>query len=115
MAPEMTMGEEVDRRADLYALGCVAYFLLTGKLVFEAANVFHMIARHLNDTPVAPSARAGIAIPAELEHVVLGCLEKQPDRRPQSATELRQALCAIEHDRWTQEHAAGWWARLGEA
>ena len=112
MAPEMTLGENVDRRADLYALGCVAYFLLTAKVVFEAANVFHMIARHLNDTPVAPSARAGITIPAELERVVLRCLEKQPDRRPQSAGEIRQALCGIAVEPWGEPQAAAWWNAL---
>jgi eukaryotic-like serine/threonine-protein kinase len=112
MAPEMTLGENVDRRADLYALGCVGYFLLTAKVVFEAANVFHMIARHLNDTPVAPSVRAGIAIPAELEQVVLRCLEKQPDRRPQSAGEIRQALCGIAVEPWGEPQAAAWWNAL---
>ena len=112
MAPEMTMGEQVDARADLYALGCVAYYLLTGKPVFEAANVFHMIARHLNDAPVPPSQRAGIALPAKLEGVVLSCLEKQPDRRPQSAALLRQALCEVEVEPWGEAQAAAWWNAL---
>jgi eukaryotic-like serine/threonine-protein kinase len=112
MAPEMTLGEQVDARADLYALGCVAYYLLAAKPIFEAANVYHMIARHLNDTPVPPSERAGIAVPAELERVVLSCLAKQPDRRPQSAALLRQALCEIDLEPWGQAQAAAWWGAL---
>jgi serine/threonine protein kinase len=112
MAPEMAMGEPVDARADLYAVGCVAYFLLTGLVVFEAANVFHVIARHLNDTPIPPSQRAGIALPALLERVVLACLEKQPERRPQSAALLRQALCEIDVEPWGEAQAAAWWNAL---
>jgi eukaryotic-like serine/threonine-protein kinase len=112
MAPEMTMGEQVDARADLYALGCVAYFLLTAKPIFDAANVFHMIARHLNDIPLPPSQRAGIPVPAELERVVLACVEKQPDRRPQSAALLRQALREIDVEPWGQAQAAAWWNAL---
>jgi serine/threonine-protein kinase len=115
MAPETTMGENVDARADLYALGCVGYYLLTGKQVFEAANVFHMIARHLNDRPIPPSERAGIAIPPELERVILACLAKQPDDRPQSAAELGRSLAAIELPPWGEAEAAAWWEDLARS
>ena len=114
MAPEMTMGEQIDPRADLYALGCVGYFLLTGKLVFEATNMFHMIARHLNDIPVPPSQRAGIVLPPELDSLILSCLEKQPDRRPHSAAELQAALSGIPVEPWGEPQAEAWWnARAG--
>ena len=112
MAPEMTMGENIDGRTDLYALGCVAYYLLTGSLVFEAANTYHMIARHLNDTPVPPSQRASITLPAALEQLVLSCLAKQPADRPQSAAEVRRALSGIAVEPWGEAQAAAWWNAL---
>ena len=64
MAPEMALGEAVDGRADIYALGCVAYYLLTGLLVFEADNALQMIAKHLHDEPVPPSQRTELHVPA---------------------------------------------------
>jgi len=109
MAPEMTLGDNVDGRADLYALGCVGYFLLTGKLIFEASNVFHAIARHLNDVPVPPSLRAGIAVPPGLERLVLACVAKQPEQRPASAAELNRALGTVAVEPWGEEQAAAWW------
>jgi eukaryotic-like serine/threonine-protein kinase len=110
MAPEATLGDEVDGRADLYALGCVGYFLLTGKQVFEAANALHAIARHLNDVPIPPSQREGIELPAELERLLLACLAKKPGDRPASASELSDGLVAIALAPWTQAEAAEWWA-----
>ena len=109
MAPEMTLGDQVDARADIYALGCVAYFLLTAKLVFEGSSVFHTIARHLNDQPVPPTARAGIAIPSALESLVLTCLAKRPADRPQTAAELDRALARMAVEPWSDEQAAEWW------
>src|SRR5215213_5209391 len=88
MAPEMANGENVDRRADLYALGCVAYWLLTGKLVFEADSPLRMLIQHIQGTPVPPSQRAGVEVPPALERLVMRCLAKDPDQRPQSADEL---------------------------
>jgi len=109
MAPEMTLGDNIDGRADIYALGCVAYFLLTGKLIFESSNVFHAIARHLNDVPVPPSVRTGVAVPAELERLVLACVAKQPEQRPAGAAELNRALAAVAVEPWGEEQAAQWW------
>src|SRR4051794_17350526 len=86
MAPEMALGEAVDGRADIYALGCVAYYLLTGKLVFEATSAYQLIAKHMQQPPVPPSQRSELEINAELEQVVLACLAKRPEDRPQSAT-----------------------------
>ena len=112
MAPEMTLGGAIDARTDLYAVGCVAYFMLTGKPVFEAANVFHMIARHLNDEPVPLERTAPQPVPKELERLVLGCLRKKPEERPGSALELAGALTAVPVPHWTEEQAAAWWAAV---
>ena len=109
MAPEMILGEEIDRRADLYAVGCVAYYLLTGTSCFESSNLVQVIARHLNDLPVPPSQRAGRSVPPALEQLVLACLAKRPDQRPQSAAELSHLLAAIEVAPWSEEQAAEWW------
>jgi serine/threonine-protein kinase len=92
MAPEMAMGETVDGRADIYALGCVAYWLLTGTQVFQAEGALQMVAKHLREDPMPPSERApSREIPAELERIVLRCLAKRPDQRP-DAHELAELL-----------------------
>jgi serine/threonine-protein kinase len=109
MAPEMAMGEAIDGRADLYALGCVAYYLLTGRLVFEAANGMQMIARHMQDAPVSPSERAELPVPAALENLVMTCLAKRPADRPASAARLSDALAAIPGAVWGQAEAGQWW------
>jgi eukaryotic-like serine/threonine-protein kinase len=109
LAPEMALGEKCDGRADLYALGCVAYFLLTGKLVFEASNGLQMITRHLQETPVPPSARTELEVSPELDRVVLACLAKRPEDRSQSAGELDRMLSEIEVEPWSEEAATRWW------
>jgi hypothetical protein len=109
MAPEMALGEAFDGRADLYALGCVAYYLLTAQLVFEAGNGLQMIARHMRDTPVPPSRRVELPVPAALEQLVLACLAKEPAGRPRSAAELSLALAAIGVEPWGEEQAREWW------
>jgi serine/threonine-protein kinase len=115
MAPEIAMGAKIDARADLYALGCVAYYLLTGRLVFEVRSALEAIARHLNDTPVAPSQRSNQPIPPALDRLVLALLAKRPDDRPASAAELDRALAAIEIEPWNEEQAAAWWSRLARS
>jgi serine/threonine-protein kinase len=110
MAPEMSLGEKVDGRADIYAVGCVAYFLLSGRLVFEAENMFQMLAQHLRNDPVPPSLRSGVPIPDPLERLVLSCLAKKPDARPRSAAELSNALAALKIPKWTDAQASEWWA-----
>ena len=115
MAPEMALGETVDGRADIYALGCVAYYLLTGELVFDAENTFQMIAKHLHHQPVAPSERTAIAIPQKLEEIVLSCLAKSPDERPSSAAALAKSLALIDIEPWTDAQAQDWWQRAESA
>jgi serine/threonine protein kinase len=110
MSPEMALGEAIDGRTDLYALGCVAYFLLTGKLVFEAENLFQMMAMRLRDDPAPPSLRTELPIPAALDQLVLDCLARKPEQRPRSAGELARALGAIELPPWGEEQAKQWWA-----
>lgn len=111
MAPEQARGEDgVDARSDLYALGCVAYWMLTGQPVFEGRSAIDVLLQHVQATPVPPSARTDIDVPPALDAVVLSCLEKDPEKRPQSATELSLRLAACPLDRlWTNERARVWW------
>jgi serine/threonine-protein kinase len=109
MAPELALGEHVDGRADLYALGCVAYFLLTGQLVFEAVSGLQMIAKHIQDPPVAPSLRTELDVAPELDRVVLACLAKRREDRPHTATELDRMLAEIDLEPWSEEKATRWW------
>ena len=112
MAPEMALGaREIDARVDLYALGCVAYWLVTGQLVFEGPTGVSILVQHAKELPVPPSRRTEIAVDAEFESVVLELLAKDPARRPASAVELDQRLAAIERrlGPWTQERAERWW------
>jgi serine/threonine-protein kinase len=113
MAPEMVRFQApVDRRADLYAVGCVAYWLLTAKRVFEAETRHDMLVMHAHQRPVTPSVRVGKKLHAELEAVIMRCLEKNPDRRPQTARELREQLDSLSFEHpWTDERAALWWKR----
>ena len=110
MAPEFALSDKIDGRADLYALGCVAYYLLTGLQVFEGDTVMKVIAKHLQAAPVPPSQRAQVTVPPGLEHLVMRCLAKKPEDRPQSAGELARALAAIDVDPWTDIQAKEWWA-----
>lgn len=115
MAPEMTLGREIDGRADIYALGCVGFFALTGRHVFEAANAFHMISRHLNDVPELPSRVASQPLPPELDQLILDCLAKDPGKRPQSAAELSRRLAAVPVEPWSEAQAREWWQAAGAA
>ena len=112
MAPEMALGREVDGRADIYALGCVANWLLTGRPVFDADTPMATILKHVQDTPEPPSRRTELPIPPALESVVLCCLAKDPNNRPQTASELSLRLQAsLGGDPWTAYDAREWWER----
>jgi serine/threonine-protein kinase len=111
IAPEVVLGTEADHRVDIYALGCVAYWLLTGKLVFEGPQVIKVMYDHVHTLPAPPSARSGLPIPPELETLILACLEKEPARRPASASELQERLHAVPiATPWTRERGERWWA-----
>jgi eukaryotic-like serine/threonine-protein kinase len=111
MAPEIALGNaDVDRRADVYALGCVAYYLLTGQLVFEADTAMKMVMQHVHAQPLPPSQRTELAIPKELDALVLACLQKDPDKRPQNAEELFRMASGCHAFRvWGQGEAKRWW------
>jgi serine/threonine-protein kinase len=109
MAPEMAAGEEVDSRSDLYALGCVGYFLLTGALVFEGENAMQLVLKHIQNEPVPPSVRLGRPVPEALERVILSCLAKAPGARPADAATLAEALTVAGANEWTQDDARRWW------
>jgi len=112
MAPESIVAPEtVDARADLYALGAVGYWLLTGTHVFGGTKVVEVCAQHLHAIPEQPSARLRAPVAADLEALLLACLAKRPEDRPASAHLLRERLLACAAaGRWTNARAAAWWA-----
>ncbi len=111
IAPEIAMGEErIDGRADLYTLGCVAYFLLTGSLVFNETSPTALAVAHVQKVPTPPSERTELPIAADLERVVLQCLAKKPEERPASARALIRMLDAcVDAWHWSGEDADAWW------
>jgi plasmid stabilization system protein ParE len=110
IAPEQVRGGGVDGRADIYATGCLAYWLLTGQLVFTADNAMALLMHHSQTAPIPPSARTEVPIPPALDDLVLACLAKEPAKRPQSARELSLRLAAVDSaNGWTQEEARDWW------
>jgi eukaryotic-like serine/threonine-protein kinase len=113
IAPEVVRGDRVaDHRVDIYTLGCVAYWLLTGRLVFQAPNAIQLMYQHANTAPVPPSQLSEFEVPAALDAVILACLAKFPEERPQTAAELsRQLLAALPSPGWTEELAHRWWDR----
>jgi len=116
MAPEsIVTPDTVDARADLYALGAVAYYLLTGTHLFTGQSIVEVCSHHLHSAPEPVSSRLGTPVAPELEQLVLSCLSKDPADRPQSAFELEQRLSelATRHP-WTSEDARRWWATHGE-
>ncbi len=117
MSPEQALGEDrVDARSDLYALGCVAYWLLTGTLVFQGATPIETIAMHIHAEPDLPSRRTTRPIPPGLEALVLACLAKDPGARPQTADDLARRLGALGLEpEWTPDRAREWWSSLETA
>jgi serine/threonine-protein kinase len=112
MAPETVLGvADTDHRVDLYALGCVGYWLLTGKLIFEGRSVVEVMFHHAHTPPPRPSTRSELPIPAPLEDLLMECLEKDPARRPASAEAVSARLDAVAlESAWTVERAERWWA-----
>jgi len=113
LAPEMGIAQQdVDGRADLYSLGCVGYWLLTGQLLFEGLNAMATIVAHVHDEPVPISQRAEKPVDPGLEAIIMRCLAKKPADRPQDARELYRLLGDLDiAGKWTDEQAAEWWAK----
>ena len=111
MYPEAITGTSpVDHRSDIYSMGCVAYWLLTGELVFTARTPMAMLTEHATAEPIPPSQRSELEIPEDLDDVVLACLAKHPDDRPDGADELAGRLEGIRFERpWDNERARAWW------
>ncbi len=115
LSPEaIAAPDAVGARSDLYALGAVAYFLLTGVPPFSGRNVVEVCHHHVSSDPIAPSRRLGREIPAVLERLILACLAKNLAGRPASAAALRDALLPLAAE-WTEVRAAaGWREPTGE-
>jgi eukaryotic-like serine/threonine-protein kinase len=110
MAPEIALGRgDIDHRADLYAVGCVAYFLLTGEPPFSRESAVATALAHVNDVPTPPSHHSELPIPPALDAVILDCLAKNPSARPPSALALSQRLAESVSERWEADKAQAWW------
>jgi hypothetical protein len=115
MSPEQAMGRhELDVRSDIYSLGAVAYYLLTGQPPFGEEGAIAVMIAHARD-PVVPPAQINASIPDDLERIVMRCLAKDPVDRFLDAASLEQALgeCGCAAD-WDHEHAGSWWQNAGQ-
>lgn len=110
LAPELITGDrEPDERIDVYALGCVAYWLLTGRLVFDGKTPIQLVYAHVEEPPAPPSRHLPEALPEELERLILDCLAKAPEDRPRSAREVGERLARCDVAAWSQEDARAAW------
>jgi eukaryotic-like serine/threonine-protein kinase len=106
--------DKIDRRSDLYAVGGVLYYLLTGTHVFDAKTIVEVCTHHLHTKPESPSARFGHPLPSDLEAIVLRCLAKEPAARYDDADALRDALDACDcAEDWSEHDAEAWWQAHG--
>jgi serine/threonine-protein kinase len=113
LSPEaLTAPDDGDPRSDLYALGAVGYFLVTGRPLFDGTTVAEIIGHHLHTEPEPPSRRFGRPLPADVERVILQCLRKKPAERPAGARALREQLRRSDAPAWTLEQAVEWWAQF---
>tara|TARA_R110002072_G_scaffold259410_4_gene418002 strand:- start:387 stop:1664 length:1278 start_codon:yes stop_codon:yes gene_type:complete len=102
--------DAVDGRSDLYALGAVAYYLLTGTTVFDGESIIEICMKHVQEQPQSLSERLGKPVSADLEQIVMQCLEKDPEKRPQSAYEVILELSKCQSDgKWSIQDASQWW------
>jgi eukaryotic-like serine/threonine-protein kinase len=114
MSPEaVDQPDTVDARADVYAVGAVGYFLLTGTPVFTGSSILEICRKHASEAPQPPSLRSGKAVSRDLEALLLRCLAKAPADRPGDAAALLRELeaCAVT-GAWTVQDAAAWWTAL---
>lgn len=113
MSPEQARGDVPDARSDIYSLGAVGYYLLTGRPPFIGENPMHVVLSHARDIPADPST-INPAIEPQMEEIIMSCLMKNPDDRPADVSQLRRALKACEtKGRWTSEDSATWWVHHG--
>ncbi|MCA9020319.1 MAG: serine/threonine protein kinase, partial [Planctomycetaceae bacterium] len=102
--------DAVDGRSDLYALGAVAYYLLTGTTVFDGETVIEICMKHVQEQPQSLSERLGKPVSADLEQIVMQCLEKDPKKRPQTAHDVILELSKCQNDgKWSIQDASQWW------
>jgi serine/threonine protein kinase len=111
IAPEQTLGRgDLDARVDIYATGSVAYWLLTGQLLFTADTPMGYLMHHIHTPPRPPSSATELPVPPELDSIILSCLAKDPALRPQTARELSRRLADLDWaGLWTDERAREWW------
>jgi serine/threonine-protein kinase len=111
IAPEMAISsQQADARSDIYSLGCVAYWLVTGFPVFTSDTPMGTILEHVQSDPVPPSERVEMEVPKDFEGIILACLSKSPGDRPQSCFELMALLDTCEWaEAWNQDRARQWW------
>ena len=110
MSPEMALGKTVDERSDIYSLGAVAYWLLTGRLLFDKESPLEIVVDHVKTPPVPPSQVSEIKISPCLEELIMACLEKEPEKRPQDMEEFLERLATCElRQPWTPRRAREWW------
>jgi len=117
LPPESLLApDKIDRRADLYAVGAVGYYLLTGKTVFEGRTSVEVFDHTIHTRPVRPAERLGRPLPKSLEGVVLACLEKDPNARPATAQDVLTRLENLgDLEAWTAKDARAWWEEHTEA
>ena len=111
MPPEQILGTApVGPAADIYSLGCVAYWLLTGRLPFEDKSALAVMAQHVSLPPPSPSAAAPAVVPTALEALVKDCMAKEPKARPESMQVLHERLLRLANENpWDQPRAVEWW------
>ena len=111
MAPEQALGDRlVDARADLYALGCLAYWLVTAQPVFKGTTPLDTMVKHVHASPDPPSRQTKMPVPPEFDDLVLACLSKNVEARPAGADAVAARLRQIPvGSGWTVDRARSWW------
>jgi serine/threonine protein kinase len=117
MAPEQALGQKLDGRADLYALGCVGFWLLTGHVVFRKDQAMQLLLAHIQEPPPPLETYAPDPVPHGLKLAIMDCLAKSPEHRPQTAADLFRRLTEAERElpadeQWTDQRAHDWWRRF---
>lgn len=110
MSPEQATDQPLDGRSDLYSLGCVAYWLLTGQQLFTSDSPMELLTDHVQTPPIPPGERIKQTFPPALEAVIMACLEKDPSARPRNARLLAERLLAADvGDSWDTHQQNAWW------